>query len=207
MLIVSWNIALYKCTGDVIDRTENVITSIRSIDRDEASESSESTLFCIQEASLYFLKCIQKYKYNIICKVQSHNGYSCIITRMHNVHNVSPKNIGFIEGCCAVEIGENISVINCHLPPYEINKDHRAKILNTLAVTSDILIIGDMNMQNDENIIGDLKDIGKDAPSTYKNKRYDRVFSDLTCLSNFEVLENHSGISDHLPISICVNFS
>ena len=217
--ILSWNINMFNPSGqDLITRCEYLINTIKLLDYD---------ILCIQEASSYFLDILlnQLIFYKLCDKTKTHCGL-CVILFKENL-NIIIKEIKKFENIGVnisinfknSEYNEIINIVSCHLVPYYEKQLYRLKqidtIINYLNDKSNIIIIGDLNMNNDQYYIKDsfydLAINSKNLNNTWfeswfvngstKSKRFDRIYTNMNFIKNYKVHTEYKKYSDHAPIS------
>lgn len=197
---MSWNINVFKKedNGDLITRSENILRTIRSNSPD---------ILALQEASEYFISLLTEYTEHT--RTTSHGGIVVILTKKDIVINRTKK---YYDYATSISL-DNIVIVNCHLCPGVKNQKVRDIQLSTLP-KENCIIIGDMNMNKDQNFISNnIKDIALEFSnnkdtwfySYFENgsrvsRRYDRVYSDQK-IKSFDIT-GYRNESDHMPIVV-----
>lgn len=204
---MSWNVNTYINKGNLLYRLQIITEEIIKISPD---------ILFIQEAGNELLDMLRK-KYRLYDSVLTHGGLCCILTKPHLG---SYESIKFDTTGVGI-ISQDSILVNCHLVPCRNNSEYRKYQLNEIVKNNKdkkITFIGDMNMKDDETYTS-LKDVAvevNDNTPTWNlsyfkqgstiRKRFDRIYTNQP-FSNYKVYSNLSGISDHLPLSIMINFS
>lgn len=185
--------------GDLISRADVIISSIKFMNPD---------IILLQEASEYFLEeILENTDYVRHVHTLTHGGICVTLTKPSvNVSEVNTHN-----GSVSIVV-DDVVIYNCHLTPYANN--HKMRLIQiTPFFTKNVIIMGDMNMNDTQNIDHPtIKDLGVcDRVDTWNlsffengstvRRRYDRVFTDID-FKSFYVHEERHGHSDHLPISL-----
>jgi endonuclease/exonuclease/phosphatase family metal-dependent hydrolase len=191
---------------DIITKTDYIIEEIKKQDPD---------VLMLQECSEYFISILTKQcMYKRHRHILTHGGLVVIFTKYDL--NVT-QDIIFSDIGVGIKVG-NKTLVTCHLVPFVNNQEFRQgqlKEVMTKIKDNNVLIMGDMNMNNYQNFKSDtMNDVAlleKNYNDTWflnyhdktktTSRRFDRVYTDIIT-TKYKTYPEYKFLSDHIPISI-----